>query len=502
MQERLMRNQQKLQRAQLRTQIRLQRRGSLVGPLILLALGLVFLLVQMGRMSWTESLRWYGRWWPALLIAVGLILLLEWLSDQRRQNVAGAPPVRVLGGGVVLLLIFLALAGLSSHAVEDGLEWKDRTFGPKFGDLDQMFGDRHDGYSSTSVAFPAQGTLSIRDPHGDVSVVGTSTDGQVHVAVHTQAYAWKNNEADNKIHRLQPAISTQGNNLVLSVGSVDGGVADLTLTVPSTASLTVNAGHGDVTISDLHAAVSLSADNGDVEISQISANVKADVNDDDATLSLHDITGSLVIGGHTGDVEIANVSGAVEMQGDFYGTTDVEHVSGPVRFETSRTRFSAARLDGNFSVENDSLDAREMLGPVVLKTSAKNITLDRVQGDVDVTDSDGSVEVTNALPLGAIDIQNRHGSVDIGLPAGAGFVLKAQTRNGDMENDFGLTSREQNETHSLDGTVRGGGPTVTVTTSDGDVTVRKSTVAPLPPSPAEPPSPPAPPSSRRGSRAI
>jgi hypothetical protein len=68
-------------------------------------------------------------------------------------------------------------------------------------------------------------------------------------------------------------------------------------------------------------------------------------------------------------------------------------------------------------------------------------------------------------------------------------VLNAQTRNGDMENDFGLTSGNQsdNETRTLRGTVGAGGPTVTIATSDGDITVRKSTVAPLP---AVPPAPP------------
>jgi DUF4097 and DUF4098 domain-containing protein YvlB len=129
---------------------------------------------------------------------------------------------------------------------------------------------------------------------------------------------------------------------------------------------------------------------------------------------------------------------------------------------------------------------------VVLKTSDKNVTLDRVQGDLDVTDSNGSVAVTHAPPLGVVDIQNHHGSVDVGLPGSAGFVLNAQTRNGDMENDFGLSPQDQNETHSLRGTVAGGGPTVTIETSDGDVTVRKSSVAPLAapaPRPAPAPTP-------------
>jgi len=79
-----------------------------------------------------------------------------------------------------------------------------------------------------------------------------------------------------------------------------------------------------------------------------------------------------------------------------------------------------------------------------------------------------------------------------------------------MENDFGLSQQDQNDTHSLHGTVGAAGPGVTIATSDGDVTVRRSTVAPLPPvapaMPADPEqpkftaAPPAPPKTPKGPR--
>jgi DUF4097 and DUF4098 domain-containing protein YvlB len=247
--------------------------------------------------------------------------------------------------------------------------------------------------------------------------------------------------------------------------------------------VTVNDDRGDVSVSQLHAALTLSANRGDVNINGITGDVQASLNDDNATLTLQNITGGVTIEGHSGNIDISDVSGTVHLQGEFFGDTHLERVGGQVRFETNRTQFSATRLDDEFSVEKDSLDADQLLGPVVLKTSDKNITLDRVQGDMDVTDSNGSVAVTHTPPLGVVEILNHHGSVDVGLPGSAGFVLNAQTRNGDMENDFGLSTVDQNESHSLRGTVAGGGPTVTIETTDGDVTVRKSSVAPLPASP-------------------
>jgi DUF4097 and DUF4098 domain-containing protein YvlB len=477
--------QQRAMRHQLRAQRRSLRHGSIVGPLIILALGVVFLLAQIGRLSWGQSLEWYGRWWPAVLIAAGIVLLLEWAIDQRRANATGH--IRIVGGGVVFLLILLALVGLASRAVDYGLAWRDQTFGSGYNKLDYLFGDRHDADSSTAHEIPSGSTLVIRDPRGDVTVSGSSSDGQVHVNVHTQTYAWKASEDEHKSKELQPSFSSNGGILTLNVNAVEGGEADLTVTIPHNAPVTIQADHGDVTVSEMAAPVTISANYGDVDVSGINSGVTLHVNDNDASVTLHSIQGLVSVEGHSGDIDISEITGDLTLQGDFFGSTDLEHINGAIHFNTSRTQFSAARLDDEFDVDNDSLDASELLGPVVLKTEDKNITLDRVQGSVDVSNRNGSIELTNAAPLGPISIKNHQGSVDVGLPGGAGFDLDAQTQNGDMENDFGLTPSGNDNDHTLQGGVAGGGPTVTIATTDGDVTVRRSTVEPLPPTPPTPP---------------
>jgi DUF4097 and DUF4098 domain-containing protein YvlB len=495
--------QQRAMRHQLRDQIRAQRRslrrGSIVGPLILLSLGVVFLLAQMGRLSWGQSMEWYSRWWPAVLIAAGVVLLIEWAIDEQRESPAGH--VRVLGGGVVFLLIVLALAGLGARGIAYGLDWHDHALSNGYTRWDHLFGDRHDADSSMNRSMPAGSTLVIRNPHGDVSVTGSSSDGQVHVSIHTQTYAWKEADAEAKAKALQPAFSNDGGVLTLNVNSVEGGQADLTVQIPRNAPLTIQANRGDITVTEMSAPVTLTANHGDVDMSAVDGGATVHVNDSDSSINLHSIRGPVSLQGHSGDVDISDITGDVALQGDFYGSTHFAHVNGAVRFDTSRTHFGAARLDDELTIDRGSLDGTQMMGPLVLKTSDKNITLDRVQGSVDVINSNGSVEVTAASPLDTIAIQNRRGSVDLGLSGGGGFVLNAQTRNGDMENDFGLSSETNDETHTLNGRVGTGGPTVTVATSNGDVTVRRSTVEPLPPIPpapritTTPPMPPAQPKS-------
>jgi DUF4097 and DUF4098 domain-containing protein YvlB len=473
---------------QARMQRRSQRRGSVLGPLLILSLGIVFLLAQLGHLSWAWSLDWFARWWPAVLIAAGLVLLLEWAIDQRRQA-AGA---RSLGGGVIFLLIMLALAGLTIRAVQHGIALHDRAFGPDFSGLDHLLGEQRDAYDDLSFAVPSGTALTIHNPRGDVSVSGSSVDGQVHINVHKQVYAWHANDADRKERALEPVFSGIGQSRMLSVSPVEGGQADLTITVPPGSPLTINSGRGDLSVNQLNAAVALSANHGDLDINGIHGDVQANINDGDASLNLHSITGNVTIEGHSGDIDVADITGALKLHGEFFGTTHLQRVNGSVRFATSRTQFEAARLDGEFEVETGpDLQASNMLGPVALTTHDRNITLDRVQGSVQITNRNGTVAVTNAPPLAQITITNKKGSVEVGLPGNAAFVLNAVTRNGDMENDFGLTPQDQGETHTLRGTVGSGGPTVTIQTSDGDVTVSKSSVASLPATPPAPPTPPA-----------
>jgi len=500
-QRRLQKQQIKWQRQQARLQYRSLRRRSIVGPLVILALGIVFLLAQTGRVTWGASLDWYAHWWPVVLIAAGLLLLAEWGLDQSTQSDGLPRPSRSIGAGVVILLILLGVAGLGAHGLEHGLQWKDRNFGAGFDGWDVALGNQYEWDDQATAALPAGATLIIRDPHGDVSVTGSSPDGQVHVSVHKHARATSDSVAADRERDLQPVFSTDGSNLVLSVSSVRGGSADLTIQLPHDAPLTINADDGEVSVQEIHGAVAISANHGEINLSGIDGPVTAHVNNNDTGFSAHSIHGGIDVEGHAGDINISDITGPVILDGAFFGTTHLERVDGAVTFSTYRTHFTAARLDGDFDVSTDSeLQASEVLGPVLLKTTDRDITLDRVQGAVTISNTDGPVKVTNATPLSTIDISNHDGSVDVGLPTDAVFTLSAQTRDGDIENDFGLKSERSDDQHMLTGQVGQGGPLVKIVTGEGDVTIHKTTVAPLPPLPplppritaAPPPAPPAP----------
>ena len=135
-----------------------------------------------------------------------------------------------------------------------------------------------------------------------------------------------------------------------------------------------------------------------MELSAITGQVTVKLENGDSDFSAHSVTGALTLEGKAKDVTIADVSGDVRMQGDFFGDTQLEHIRGAFKFHSSRTDFQVARLDGEASFSDDDLSADQALGPVVLTTRNRNITLDRIAGDITVTDKNGKVDVTSAPP--------------------------------------------------------------------------------------------------------
>jgi DUF4097 and DUF4098 domain-containing protein YvlB len=500
-QRRLMKEQARMQRDMLRAQqqayrqqLRGMRRGSIVGPLMVIAIGIVFLLVQTGRIAGHDLWLWYGRWWPALLVGAGLVMLLEWAVDQYLHS--GETPLRrrSIGGGVFTLLLLFGIAGIFVSGVHEG-----RLFGKAMNidqdNLDEFMGDKHESDQTISQDFPAGTTLSIDNPRGDISVSGTSDDNQIHVSIHKQVFTRSDSEADNKAQQLNPSLTKDGTMLNLKVASIEGGRADLIITVPNAAATTVSANHGDIHISELKASANLTANHGDVTISGITGPVTTHVNNGDASFSAHNITGPIFLEGRGRDLTVSDISGPVNLDGEFFGTTHIERVNSPTRFHTSRTDFRLARLDGEVEISpNADLSADQAAGPLTLTTRNRNITLDRISGDISVTNRNGSVDLTAAPPLGNVTVENRNGTVNLTVPEESHFAVQAETTNGDIENDFSLPTQENDNRKTFGGTVGKGGSLIRITTSQGDIALKKASVAPLPPAP-----PPPPPLSIRGS---
>ena len=487
-QRRAYRDQARTQRDLLRAQVRAGRRSSVVGPLLVILLGLVFLLIQTGRLQATRFWDWYGRWWPLLLIGLGVLLLLEWTADQvvarRAANRDGegdglipTPARRTMGGGLVFLLVLLIGTGVVSSATgrEGSRGFLSHHFDLDQDNLEEFMGDKHESDLVVIQAVPANASVSIDNPHGDVTVSGTSDDGQMHITAHRQVFSRSDEDAESKARQIAPKVDVAGANVMVSVPALEGARADLNILVPPMANLAITANHGDVRVQSMKSAVSLTANHGDVEVSAITGAVMAHTNSSSGSISAHSLAAGLTVEGRGHDLTMSEIGGPVSIHGDFFGTIHLERIRGGVGFHTSRTDLQLASLPGDLDINADAdLSVNRAAGPVNLNTRNRNITLDGISGDLSVTNRNGSVDLTAAPPLGNVTVQNRHGSVTLTLPNKSDFALSAETTDGDVSNDFALTPQGTDSRKTLTGTVGKGGSTIRISTSQGDVAVKRA----------------------------
>lgn len=469
-----------------------RRQPSLVGPLVLIAIGIVALLLATGKIAASEFWPWYAKWWPMLLVVIGFAMLIEWFIDRNNPY-----PVRRTGGVIFLILLAAGMGWAASSWHSWGPSFRDQ-----FGDEDNDFGffhfmgEEHDKDEQNTVSIPAGAHIQIQSPRGDVTVAAVDATGTMQVRTHEAAFASSDDEAQRIFSVLSPHVTVSGTSVLIRVDSNNNGKADLSIEIPKDASVDVSNSHGDVTVAGCRGAVNVNSNHGDVKFDDLGTTAHARMTKGD--FSAHAIQGDLSLDGRMEDVTISEIRGKVLLQGDFFGDLHVEHVAAPLHFHSSRTDIQLSRIDGDLTMDSGDLHMSSIAGPTQITTRSKDIDVSQVYGDLKVENSNGSVQVAAAAPLGQIQIENRNGQVKVMVPPSAGFSLEAHATHGNIQTDFNLPGTEENNKSSVVGSVGKGGPRISLNTSNNDIQISKGeTFPPLPPTPpavsATPPVPPAPP---------
>jgi DUF4097 and DUF4098 domain-containing protein YvlB len=462
---------------------------SVVGPIILLAIGIVGLLIYSGRISAGNFWAWYGHWWPLLLIVAGLAMLGEWALDLRRTT-----PVR-RGGSYVGLLILVAFVGLCASGTNHMAPWMNN-WNNDNGDFFNMFGQpEHDNdLQSLNTQVPANSSIHIENPRGDVSI--SATDGStVVVETHELAFADSDSDAKEIFDNEAPHLTVTGSTVTVKSGGNDHGRINLTVTVPKSARVTIHSGWGDVTAAGLGGGVDVTA-RGDIHVNSIVGPVQAHfVNGRHYSFSAHDVQGDLTLDGDVNDLTLSEIKGSIAQSGDIPGDVHIENVAGPVHLHTSVTDLQLASLPGDMTLDSDDLRVTEAKGAVHVTTHAKDVDLSQIYGDTTVEDRDGSVSVEPAGAYG-VDARNSKGDVEVTLPPNGAGTVDGRTHNGDIVTEFGLNV-SGDEDKTVTGRIGSGGPKIYLSTNNGDVRIKKGPA--FPSAPANPDAgnaPSLPPSSR------
>lgn len=448
---------------------------SLVGPIILIAVGIVALLVVTGHIPADSFWPWYGRWWPLLLILAGLAMLAEWVVDLRRQT-----PVR-RGGGYVGILILLAIVGIGAAGVTGSWKWMGTHFGDNgffnnFG-LPEHNMDRQ----VLNAPIPANATVTIDVPRGDVSIAaGDGPNAQVNA--HLVAYADSDAKAKEIFDAEAPSAVVKGDSVSISSQGADHGRVNMTVTVPKTAHVTVKARRGAVSATGLAASISVTAPRGDTRLSAISGPVEVHLAGGKNNFSAHQISGDITLDGNCNDLNFSQIKGRITTNGEILGEVYIENVSQPIHLHTSVTDIQIASLPGQMTLDSNNLRVVAAKGTVHVVTHDKDVNLSQIYGDSYVKDRVGRISVAPAGPY-SIEAMNSKGGVDITLPPNAAGTVDGHTHNGNIKTDYALKiSGDIDKT--VTGQIGSGGPKIVLSSTDGDLRIKRG-----PAFPAQPPAP-------------
>lgn len=444
---------------------------SLVGPILLIALGVLFLANNLRPDI--SVFRWLATYWPFLLIAWGVLRLVE----VALAAISGRPlPSGRLSGGEIVLVVFICLAGSGMFVASR--HFRTISIGP-FGHRSvEIFGEQFDYPVTGQKPAPALKRIIVENLRGNVRLAGGDAQ-EIRVTGRATVRAFSRSDADRANRQAPLEILIQGD-----VGTIRTNQErvtderrishDLEVTVPRNVTVEARGRHGDFDLLDVVGSVDINSDNSGVRLNRIGGDVRIDLRRSDIIRAI-DVKGKVELQGRGSDVELENIAGAVTVNGSYSGDLEFKNLAQPLRFQSRQTDLFVTRLPGHLRMDLGQLTGANIVGPVRLNTRSRDITLEEFTQAVEIDLERGDVELRpKGLPLPAINARVRSGDLALALPSAAKFNLKAVTERGEAENGFGpaLTLETRNHGATISGAI-GQGPQISLLTHRGAVRIAK-----------------------------
>lgn len=459
------------------------RRTSFVAPLLLIAIGGLFL----ARNIYPEMplLDWVSKYWPLILIAWGLLRIVEIVSWAASSKPL---PRRGISGGEWVLIVFLCLFGASLHAVRGFSNWwPDHIV--QLNGLGFLGGERYEYPVSADKACSRTPHIVLEDFRGDAKIngvdAGVAAGGgadQVKVIGHKTVRSLDQAQADRSNDAAPLEISGDPSNVVIRIRQDQAQrferiSATLEISVPKGSSIEVHGRTGDLDINDIAGSVAITSDNAGVRLKNIGGAARVELSRSDV-VHMSGVKGDVEIKGRGSDIELEDMAGPVNIDGTYNGTIELRRLAKPLHFNGPRTSLSIEGVPGEASMSLGDFNGSKLTGPTHFTARSRDVEISDFSGPLEISIERGDLNLRPGLPLGSIQAHLRSGDIRLSLPAAAQFSLNASTNNGSISNPFdgGFKVEASGRKGTLRGAV-GSGPAIELDTQRGDITVQKAVSA-------------------------
>jgi DUF4097 and DUF4098 domain-containing protein YvlB len=318
--------------------------------------------------------------------------------------------------------------------------------------LDDLEGNTIAHTSSGSITLGRiSGTVEARDAGGNIAI--ESAGGTL--TAHTSSGSIKVRDAGRKSD-----LSNAGGDIMIE--NATGSVAAAT----SSGSIIVGSAKGSVSAKNA---------GGNIRIGQVEENVTAQTS-----------SGTIQIKTAKGNVLADNAGGSIEI-GEAGATVAAHTSSGSIKIKSARGRIEAKNSGGDISI--GEAGAESFLG-----TSSGTIRIGLAKGKVEAKNSGGSIEVKearevvladtssgditagfSASPAGNCHLSVAGGGIRLALPQSSSLDLDAKASGGEVMSELSVATEHKSPAQSgtLQGKINGGGPTLTLRASSGDIRLKQ-----------------------------
>jgi hypothetical protein len=450
------------------------KRHSLIGPLILIIIGAAILANNLGYpiAVW----RLLGDYWPFLLIAWGGLRLVEVVF----LSFSGKPlPRSGIPGGEWVLIILICVFG---SVIFQGRQWA--TSGIRIRGMEDLLGQSYD-YQHTEQKMQAGKTplIIVENLRGNTRITGGDTE-EIVTNGRTTIRAFQKVEADNDNANAKLEIVKQGDRFLVRSNQDRASnssriSSDIEIVVPRGATIEGRGRYGDFDVTQV-AGVSIDSENAGVRVNEIKGSVRFDLRRSDVVRATA-VTGSVDVKTNGNDIEMDGIGGSVTLLGGYNGELSFRKIAGKFRYQSNTTELTFAAIPGQVRMARGNLNGDNFTGPMLLKTTSKDVDLSDFTGSVQMSVERGNVDLRpNTAQVGPMDIKTTGGDIRVTLTPSAKFQLEAASERGSVENDYGapIETTSGRKGGSMKGSVGIAGPIITLNSERGTITVRKGTDAP------------------------
>jgi DUF4097 and DUF4098 domain-containing protein YvlB len=221
--------------------------------------------------------------------------------------------------------------------------------------------------------------------------------------------------------------------------------------------------------------VEVNGTDSSVRLENIGGEVRLDLQGSDIVRAVN-VKGGIELKGRGNDVDFEKIAGQVTVNGSWGGLVQMRELAKPIHWKGPSTDLTAQAIPGELRMTIGEINLNKITGPLRIdSTYPKDVAITEVNGSMNIDLQRGDIRLSaTSTPLYDMNVRLQSGNVELSLPENAKFNMNAVTQRGEAYSDYlNGVRQDSNGRRGASITGAGGGPTIDVQVSRGDVTLRK-----------------------------